>query len=63
IHLFSKLKYGLAIILSFIGIKMIIAPFFHIDSVYSLIVIGGVLIISVILSVLFPEKEEEEKVA
>ncbi|RZK63747.1 MAG: hypothetical protein EOO95_12765 [Pedobacter sp.] len=63
IHLFSKLKYGLAIILSFIGIKMIIAPFFHIDSVYSLIVIGGVLIISVILSVVFPEKEEEEKVA
>lgn len=63
IHLFSKLKYGLAIILSFIGVKMIIAPFFHIDSVYSLIVIGGVLIISVILSVMFPEKEEEEKVA
>ena len=63
IHLFSKLKYGLAIILSFIGIKMIIAPFFHIDSVYSLIVIGGVLIISVISSVMFPEKEEEEKVA
>ena len=63
IHLFSKLKYGLAVILSFIGIKMIIAPFFHIDSVYSLIVIGGVLIISVILSVMFPEKEEEEKLA
>lgn len=59
IHLFSKLKYGLAIILSFIGIKMIIAPFFHIDSVYSLIVIGGVLILSVILSIMFPEKEEE----
>ncbi|MCX3263346.1 TerC family protein [Pedobacter agri] len=60
IHLFSKLKYGLAIILSFIGIKMIIAPFFHIDSVYSLIVIGGVLILSVILSIMFPEKEEEK---
>ena len=60
IHLFSKLKYGLAIILSFIGIKMVIAPFFHIDSVYSLIVIGGVLILSVILSIMFPEKEEEK---
>ncbi len=60
IHLFSKLKYGLAIILSFIGIKMIIAPFFHIDSVYSLIVIGGVLILSVILSIMFPEKEDEK---
>lgn len=59
IHLFSKLKYGLAIILSFIGVKMIIAPFFHIDSVYSLIVIGGVLILSVLLSLMFPEKEEK----
>lgn len=58
IHLFSKLKYGLAVILSFIGLKMIIAPFFHIESVYSLIVIGGVLILSVILSLLFPDKEE-----
>lgn len=58
IHLFSKLKYGLAVILSFIGVKMIIAPFFHIESVYSLIVIGGVLILSVILSLMFPDKEE-----
>lgn len=59
IHLFSKLQYGLAIILSFIGIKMIIAPFYHIDSVYSLIVIGGVLAISVIVSILLPESAEE----
>lgn len=55
IHLFGKLQYGLAIILSFIGIKMIISPFYHIDSVYSLIVIGIVLLLSVIASVIFPE--------
>ncbi|WP_281235100.1 TerC/Alx family metal homeostasis membrane protein [Flavobacterium gelatinilyticum] len=60
IHLFSKLQYGLAIILSFIGVKMIISPFYHIDSVYSLMVIGGVLIISVIASILMPEPKEEE---
>ncbi|CAM3898637.1 MULTISPECIES: TerC/Alx family metal homeostasis membrane protein [Flavobacterium] len=59
IHLFNKLPYGLAIILSFIGVKMIIAPFYHIESVISLIIIGGVLLISVILSVLFPTKEED----
>ena len=59
IHLFSKLQYGLAIILSFIGIKMIIAPFYHIDSIYSLIVIGGILAVSVLLSVLLPEPKEE----
>jgi tellurite resistance protein TerC len=59
IHLFSKLPYGLAIVLSFIGVKMIIAPFYHIESVHSLIVIGSVLAISVLLSVLFPEKKED----
>lgn len=58
IHLFSKLQYGLAIILSFIGIKMIISPFYHIDSIYSLLVIGGVLIISVVASIMFPEPKE-----
>lgn len=60
IHLFNKLPYGLAIILSFIGVKMIIAPFYHIESVISLMVIGGVLLISVILSVMFPDKKEDE---
>lgn len=59
IHLFSKLGYGLAFILSFIGIKMIISPFYHIESVYSLMVIGGILILSVIASIMFPNKEEE----
>ncbi|PXY43086.1 TerC/Alx family metal homeostasis membrane protein [Flavobacterium hydrophilum] len=58
IHLFSKLQYGLAIILSFIGVKMIIAPFYHIESIYSLIVIGGILVISVLLSILLPEPKE-----
>ncbi|TDO96601.1 TerC/Alx family metal homeostasis membrane protein [Flavobacterium sp. 245] len=59
IHLFSKLQYGLAIILSFIGVKMIISPFYHIESIYSLIVIGGILAISVLLSILLPEPKEE----
>ena len=59
IHLFSKLTYGLAFILSFIGIKMIISPFYHIESVYSLMVIGGILILSVIASIMFPNKDEE----
>lgn len=58
IHLFSKLTYGLAFILSFIGIKMIIAPFYHIESLYSLIVIGGILLLSVVASVMFPTPKE-----
>lgn len=59
IHLFSKLSYGLAIILSFIGIKMIISPFYHIESVVSLLVIGGVLGLSIIASLVFPDKKED----
>jgi tellurite resistance protein TerC len=58
IHLFSKLSYGLAFVLGFIGVKMIIAPFYHIESVYSLMVIGSILVLSVLASVLFPDKEE-----
>lgn len=57
IHLFSKLKYGLAIILAFIGIKMVISPIFHIESIHSLIVVAGVLVLSVVASIVFPEKE------
>jgi tellurite resistance protein TerC len=59
IHMFSKLPYGLAIILSFIGIKMIISPWYHISSPISLGIVGGVLLVSVIISVMFPEKKEE----
>ncbi|MDH6252566.1 tellurite resistance protein TerC [Chryseobacterium sp. H1D6B] len=61
IHMFSKLPYGLAIILSFIGVKMLIAPWIHISSPVSLGIVGGVLIISVLLSVIFPDKKEDEK--
>lgn len=59
IHLFSKLKYGLAIILAFIGVKMVIAPIFHIESIHSLMVVCGVLVLSVVASVMFPDKKEE----
>ncbi|MGG7035600.1 MAG: TerC/Alx family metal homeostasis membrane protein [Flavobacterium sp.] len=57
IHLFSKLQYGLAVILAFIGIKMIFSPFYHIGSIYSLMVISGVLVISVIASLLTAKTE------
>jgi tellurite resistance protein TerC len=57
IHMFSKLPYGLAIILSFIGVKMIISPWYHISSPISLGIVGGILLISVILSVMFPDKK------
>lgn len=57
-HMFSRLHYGLAIILAFIGLKMLINPFLHISSPVSLTVVGGVLIASVAASLLFPVKEK-----
>lgn len=59
IHMFSLLKYGLAVILSFIGIKMVIAPIYHISSPLSLSIVGGVLVLSVIASLIFVPKESK----
>lgn len=61
IHMFSKLSYGLAIILAFIGVKMLIAPWYHISSPVSLGIVGGVLVLSVLISIMFPDKMEDEK--
>jgi TerC family integral membrane protein len=58
IHMFSLLKYGLAVILSFIGVKMVIAPIYHISSPLSLSIVGGVLVLSVIASLVFVPKEK-----
>lgn len=60
IHMFSKLPYGLSVILTFIGVKMIISPWYHISSPVSLGIVGGVLLLSVILSIIFPGKKEEK---
>ncbi|MEJ6695600.1 MAG: TerC/Alx family metal homeostasis membrane protein [Chitinophagales bacterium] len=58
IHMFSRLNYGLAIILSFIGVKMLINPFFHISSPASLAIVASVLILSVIASLIWPIEED-----
>jgi len=55
---FHYLKYGLSAILVFVGIKMVVAGFFKIPVTASLFVIIGILVISIILSVVFPKKEE-----
>lgn len=57
--LFSKLHYGLAVILTFIGIKMIIMPYFHFPSTVSLTIIGSVLTLSIIWSLLSNKKKLE----
>lgn len=58
-HLFAYLKYGLAFILSFIGLKMVIVPIFHISSPVSLIIVALALIIAVVASVIWKPKETQ----
>lgn len=57
IHMFSKLKYGLAFILSFIGLKMLLSPFIHIPSSVSLPIVIGALFLSILASIYWKEKE------
>ena len=58
IHLFHYLHYGLALILVFIGGKMIAGYWdVHLDDVTSLMVVGGVLLTSMVASLLFPKRE------
>lgn len=57
IHRFVYLKTGLAIILAYVGVKMLIADFFHIPTFTSLGVIVGVLGISIIASLLRTPKD------
>lgn len=50
--LFRYLNHGLAFILAFIGVKMLIAPIYHIDSTISLFIVLGVLVLSIGISLI-----------
>ena len=58
-HMFSRLKYGLAIILAFIGAKMVFNPIYHMSSTVSLLIVLGVLVGSLLASIWFPIKPKE----
>ena len=53
------LRYGLGVLLAFIGMKMILHELFHVQitTTVSLMVILGILLSSVILSWLIPQKK------
>ena len=55
---FHYLKYGLAAILAFVGTKMILSVIYKFPITWSLMIIFGILLISVMASVLFPQKDE-----
>ena len=54
---FPYLKYGISVILFFVGVKMLISHHFKIPVVASLGVIVGILALSVLASKFFPPKE------
>jgi tellurite resistance protein TerC len=58
-HLFAYLKYGLGILLAFIGSKMLFEDWFAsvgFNNIISLMVILAILSVSIVLSLLFPRK-------
>lgn len=57
---FHYLKYGLAAILIFVGIKMCLSDWYKIPIDVSLLIIGGLLGIAVAASLLFPKKDDAE---
>ena len=50
VDIFVYLKYGVAIILFYVGVKMLTAEFYHIPTEYSLTIILGILTVSILLS-------------
>lgn len=56
--LFYYLHYGLAFILVFIGVKMLLEGTYEISTLASLAVVFGALAISVLVSIFFPIKDE-----
>ena len=55
--IFHYLSEGLAVILVFIGAKMLLSHFFVIPTAWALGVVAGILAISVVASLMFPEKK------
>ncbi len=57
---FHFLKYGLAVILMFVGIKMCVTDIYKIPTEISLIVIIATLIVAMVASIVYPKKKEDE---
>lgn len=59
---FSMLKYGLAVILVFIGIKMLIVDFYHIPIAVSLGVVFGILVMTFIINAQVNYRHDKQRV-
>jgi tellurite resistance protein TerC len=62
----NRLRYltvGLALVLAFIGGKMIVEPWLHVTAPVSLLVVAGILLLAIVASLAFPERENQAKPA
>ena len=55
---FRYLKYGLSIVLIFIGVKMLVKPWLEIPTAGSLLVVAGIIVVSIIASVCLARRAE-----
>jgi tellurite resistance protein TerC len=60
IHKFRFLKLGVAVVLTFVGAKMLVGSVYVIPIEISLLVIVAILVAAVAASLLFPRKQEAE---
>jgi tellurite resistance protein TerC len=58
INKFHFLKVGLAVVLTFVGVKMLLGSVYEVPILVALLVIAAVLAISIVASVVFPRKVE-----
>jgi tellurite resistance protein TerC len=56
---FRYLRFGLAVVLVFVGIKLVLTDLYHISVGLSLVVIAIILTVAIIASLLRPRKEQE----
>lgn len=59
-NLFHYLRIGLAIVLTFVGVKMLLAHVYPIPITVALVVIGSVILLSVVASLIWPKKENPD---
>ena len=58
---FSMLKYGLSVILVFIGVKMLIVDFYHIPVAISLGVVGGILAVTLLINAWVNKQHDKQR--
>lgn len=58
---FSMLKYGLSVILMFIGVKMLIVDFYHIPVAISLGVVGGILTVTLLINAWVNRQHDKQR--